>query len=70
MKIEKLMGNKPTATYEVKLGNVTLFPTNNEKDAKWYLQSIKQSSPDAYLAKDGVRVPYVTRSGLRVYPLI
>lgn len=70
MKLEKLMANKPIATYEVKLGNITLFPTDKKEDAEWYLQSIKQSTPDAYLAKDGVRVPYVTRSGLRVYPLI
>lgn len=69
MKFEKLMKDS-ISEYEVKLGRATLMHTNNKKDAFLYWESVKVDMPDAYLTRDGIRIAYVTKSGLRVYPLI
>ena len=69
MKFEKLMKNA-ISEYEVKLGGATLMRTNNPKDAFQYWENIKVDTPDAYLTRDGIRIAYVTRSGLRVYSMI
>lgn len=70
MKIQKLISNEQVSEYEIKLGTATLMRTNNAKDAFQYWENIKVDMPDTYIARDGIRIAYVTRSGLRVYPLI
>lgn len=70
MKIQKLMSSKAVSEYEIKLGTATLMRTNNKEDAFQYWENVKADMPDVYLARDGIRIAYVTRSGLRVYPMI